>query len=81
MIYFLVSSFKETDKKLPILETVCYKAVGDGEFGSYQAEIAMEAQNRLEDRMKRDEIWNWTRYFTIFGQATFVDQWVIFAKN
>jgi len=51
-----VSSFKESDKKLPILETVCYKAVGDGEFGNYQAEIAMEAQNRLEARMQRDEI-------------------------
>jgi protein OS-9 len=51
-----VSSFKESDKKLPILETVCYKAVGDGEFGNYQAAIAMEAQNRLEARMQRDEI-------------------------
>lgn len=51
-----VSSFKETDNKLPVLETVCYKAVSDGEFGNFQAEIAMEAQNRLEERMQRDEI-------------------------
>ena len=46
----------ESKKNAPVLETVCYKAVSDSEFGAYQAKIALEAQQKREEEMKRDEI-------------------------